>query len=199
MHWPYKAFMRDIDVRNSLKGTKLSKYYLDGTSRVIEEMGLFQGISRIDIAVVNGAMHGFEIKSESDTLQRLETQIHYYSQVFDYLTLIVGSKHLNAVLSNIPEWCGVIEASHKKSSANLKLLQHRSAKRNINVNANALTQLLWRDELLLLLNETGIVGGLSNKTKRQLWDLVANNYSIKNLRTRVRQILKARPDWRVDE
>ena len=37
----------------------------------LEELGLCQGDARVDYAVINGAMNGYEIKSDRDKLVRL--------------------------------------------------------------------------------------------------------------------------------
>jgi hypothetical protein len=58
--------------------------------RIIEELGVVHGKSRIDIAVINGLMHGYEIKSDKDTLQRLPEQMNMYNSVFNKVTLVVG-------------------------------------------------------------------------------------------------------------
>lgn len=56
--------MRDIDVRNALRRKVLKKHEGEADTRVLDELGLRHGVARIDIAVVNGWLHGFEIKSE---------------------------------------------------------------------------------------------------------------------------------------
>ena len=62
----------------------------DKKVRIIEELGVKHGTARVDIAVVNGIMHGYEIKSDKDTLQRLPRQISTFNPIFDQLTLVVG-------------------------------------------------------------------------------------------------------------
>ncbi|MBL7719457.1 MAG: MmcB family DNA repair protein [Flavipsychrobacter sp.] len=189
--------MRDIDVRIALKSKTLSNFLSDKNALVIEEMGLFQGLSRIDIAVVNGSLYGYEIKSESDTLYRLDSQLRYYRQVFDYLTFVVGRKHVEPIKNLLPEWCGLIVATPQNKSDILHLKQVKRPKRNPEINSIAVAQLLWKDELLYLLNERGIKKGLSSKSKRDLWQLVADKYSVKELSAITRQLLKQRLDWRV--
>jgi hypothetical protein len=39
----------------------------DLDTRVVEEMGIWAGSVRVDIAVINGEFHGFELKSDRDT------------------------------------------------------------------------------------------------------------------------------------
>lgn len=190
--------MRDIDVRTALKEKILSRYYTDGSSRVVEEMGIFQGISRIDIAVINGSLYGYEIKSESDTLYRLDSQLKYYRQVFDYLTFVVGTKHEAPITGLLPDWCGLITATPQPKLGTLKLIQKKKAKKNPETNSFAIAQLLWKDELLQILNEKGIKKGLSNKSKRDLWALAAESFSTKELSYLTRQLLKQRTEWRAD-
>lgn len=191
--------MRDIDVRMVLRERNLSRYLEDDTTLVVEEMGIFQGESRIDIAVINGSLLGYEIKSNSDNLKRLESQLTHYEQVFDFLTFVVGNRHSTPIVSMLPEWCGVIEVTDKKGDGQLTLKYIRKPKRNKNINALALAQLLWKDELLSLLNNKGITKGLSSKNKEFLWDAVAMAYSLKELSLTVREVLKSRPMWRVEK
>src|SRR3989338_11292875 len=79
-------------------------------AEIFEEFGVSHGTARIDFAIVNGVMHGYEIKSDRDTLDRLPDQMREYNAVFDKMTLVVGRHHLYEALAIIPEWCGIILA-----------------------------------------------------------------------------------------
>ena len=46
---------------------------------IIDELGLAHAQSRIDLAVFNGHLHGYEIKSAGDTLERLPRQLSFYT------------------------------------------------------------------------------------------------------------------------
>lgn len=63
--------MRDRDVRQALHRKVLKEHHGDADTLVLDELGLRHGTCRVDIAVVNGYLHGYEIKSDSDTLERL--------------------------------------------------------------------------------------------------------------------------------
>ena len=52
-----KSYIRDIDIRNTLKEDILKKYIDDQNSRVVEEMGIMWGEGRVDISVINGELH----------------------------------------------------------------------------------------------------------------------------------------------
>src|SRR5688572_30584359 len=101
--------MRDRDIRTSLHQQleRAHRHYADETL-FIDELGLCQGNARIDLAVVNGSLSGYEIKSECDTLQRLPHQIEVYSRALDYITIVASETHIDKIIVLIPEWWGVI-------------------------------------------------------------------------------------------
>lgn len=187
--------MKDRDIRYTLKNTILKEYFEDGVSRVIDELGVFQGSNRIDIAVVNGSLHGFEIKSEYDNLLRLPNQIQAYSKVFDYISVIASQKHIDGIRSQIPDWCGIYLAEEK---AALTITSIRAPQRNLFIDAHAIVQLLWKDEIIAILGTLGISKGLSNKNKKQLWSILANSLSINELSNIIRSTIKGRVNWRVE-
>lgn len=98
---------RDIDIRQKLHKELSSQYKNRTDTIVVDELNLCQGDARIDIAVVNGKIHGYEIKSESDTLERLPNQISIYNQVMDTVTIVTAEKHLEKVKQLIPAWWGI--------------------------------------------------------------------------------------------
>ena len=91
---PPAKLMNDVQIRTALKRELLLQYKDDRETVVIEELGVHHGTSRIDLAVVNGVLHGFEFKSDRDTLTRLPEQANAYGLVFDRLTLVVAERHV---------------------------------------------------------------------------------------------------------
>ena len=104
-----KAALRlnDGDVRAALKRELLFRHASDSHTVIIEELGILHGSSRVDLAVVNGTLHGYELKSDRDDLQRLPEQVAAYITVFDLVTLVVGERHLRRALDLIPDWWGI--------------------------------------------------------------------------------------------
>ena len=105
--------MRDFDVRSALLRHLRDVHAGDSLSLIVEEMGIWSGSVRIDVAVINGELTGFELKSDRDTLQRLPLQAKIYSRVFDRVELVVGSRHLREARKIIPRWWGVKRATQK--------------------------------------------------------------------------------------
>src|SRR5690606_8431363 len=106
--------MKDPCIRQLLRETELSHYLNDADSKVVEELELPVAGARIDMAVINGSLHGFEIKSASDTLQRLPGQIEAYTKVFDYLSIVTEVKYENKILDFVPSWIGIYVCQDKK-------------------------------------------------------------------------------------
>jgi hypothetical protein len=71
------------------------------------------GSSKADIAILNGTMTVYEIKSERDSLSRLEQQLANYRKVFAAVFVIAGENHVEAVLKAAPSDIGVMSLSHR--------------------------------------------------------------------------------------
>ncbi len=87
--------MRDQDIRDSLRQELVAAYGSDSSTLIVEELGICCGMARVDVAVVNGELKGFEIKSEKDTLGRLPAQSGMYGKVFDTMS---GASLLRTVM-----------------------------------------------------------------------------------------------------
>src|SRR4051794_17477210 len=136
--------MRDAEIRAALRIHVERRFAGDPGLLVVDELGLVFDEARVDVAVVNGALHGFEIKSEHDSLARLPGQIVAYGRVFDYVTLVVGRRHAARASGLVPPWWGVIQASPGSHGATLSEVRHERL--NPAVEGVAVAQLLWREE-----------------------------------------------------
>ena len=93
----------DSDIRAVLRSRLFLKHPDEADTVVIEELGLCRGQVRVDVAVVNGLLHGYEIKSDRDSLCRLGVQVEVYGKVFDQATLVVGDRHMVNQIQRIPQ------------------------------------------------------------------------------------------------
>jgi hypothetical protein len=185
---------RDTDIRAALRAGELARHRNDGDTIIVEEMGIYQGDFRIDIAVVNGKMTGYEIKSDRDTLSRLAAQAKAYSAIFDEIHLVVGIRHLDAATAIIPEWWGV-QCAVPAAAQLPALKQVRAPMLNEGVDAAALARLLWAREAIPMLDRRGGMRGLRGKSREFLWAALAERYSLAELRAEIRTALKARDGW----
>jgi hypothetical protein len=183
--------VHDSDIRRALGEDELRQYSADGDSVIVHEFGVCAGAARVDVAVVNGSLIGYELKSPSDSLSRLADQAVWYSRVFDRMTLVVGSNHLAAARPVIPRWWGIIEV-RRSASGTPVFTRIRQSRPNSDVSAHAVAQLLWRDEALEILERHGISDGYVSKPKRELWWRLAETLDRTDLHSEVRAALKRR-------
>lgn len=157
---------------------------------IMDELRFDRGSARVDVAVVNGLIDGFEIKSDRDSLERLERQAALYGNVADRMTLVVGEKHYDEALALIPEWWGVILAKSQGDSCKLKNL--RKGSRNRSHNLEALVNMLERHELVTLLSLHSLEKGASRKIYSELADTAARCINAKDISAFVKRVLKIR-------
>lgn len=104
------------------------KYLKDAIHDIVAfEMSI--GDSRIDICRINGKLCAYEIKTEYDNYDRLETQMKDYFNAFEKVYIIVPIKKANDVQKYIPSQCGIITYRLDKSN-NMIFSYKRSAKNN---------------------------------------------------------------------
>lgn len=192
-----RSRLRDKDVRSAVHQLLVPELTGYSPSRVLDEFDLCLGEARIDVAILNGQLHGIEIKSESDTLERLEHQVDAYGKVFDTMTIVCGQNHLESVCMAVPKWWGVYSAN-SNGCTDVTLEMIRPNGQNPNVEAEALAQLLWKEELISLLRAGGVSEKLTSRSKRALWPSLIAAYPLPKLKALVRETLKFREDWRPD-
>ncbi|MDD5573493.1 MAG: sce7726 family protein [Candidatus Hydrothermia bacterium] len=175
---------------------ELAKYRQRGyRAEIIEELGVHHGTARIDIALINGTMHGYEIKSDRDTLDRLPEQMEEFNTVFDKLTLVVGRRHLYQAMHIVPDWWGVVVA--KFDSNNRLVFQTiRKPDNNREQVGVSIAGLLWRKEALQILKEQNEADGLLSKPRKIIYARLADILDIETLKKTVSTFLVSREHWR---
>lgn len=188
-------FTSDKDIRSVvLNSIADSAREANLNHRVVEEMGICRGVARVDIAVIEDAIYGYEIKSDRDTLQRLPNQIALYSKVLDYVTLISGSSHMSKIKAMIPSWWGLSEA--RVQNGVVTIHDVRSPTINPIIDMGSVLELLWKNELLDVLKENSNAKSLAGKTRSYLVDKIISNSTEQQISSLVRNKLYTRQDWR---
>jgi hypothetical protein len=186
--------LRDLDIRTALHRDLRLEHQNDEDTLILDELGLCQGSSRVDVAVVNGAITGYEIKSPKDTLERLPQQQEIYSRTLDRVIIIAGESHLKHVFNIVPEWWGISVPYLEGDTVSFHM--EREAQNNPKVDPYALVQLLWREEALEELRILGMERGVASKPRAYIWERLANAVDIDELANIVRRRLKSRSNWR---
>lgn len=177
---------------------ELGNYQKNGyNAEVFEEFGVRHGAARIDFALINGVMCGYEIKSDRDTLERLPEQMIEFNAVFDNLTLVVGKRHLYQAMHFIPEWWGVMVA--KVDAHDQVFFQTiRESETNSGQVKISIARLLWRKEALRILEERDSADGVRHKPREFIYERLANVSDINTLKVQVSALLVSREGWRSD-
>lgn len=186
--------MNDPAIRVALRQTTFAEHLTQSGTVLIDELSLWQGATRVDVALVNGILHGFEIKSGTDTLTRLPQQVMIYNSVLDKATLVVAKKHLKRSLDIIPDWWG-IELVLPDENGFPSFETIRIPQDNCHIESLYVAQLLWRDETLQFLKELNADKGVRSKPRHVLHRRLAEVATLDQIRTRVRFHLKTRTAW----
>jgi hypothetical protein len=189
----------DYEIRDALHRKKLSAHnYLHPDTLIIDELGLLHGSNRIDVAVINGCIHGYEIKSSRDTLNRLEGQLKAYEATLQKLTFVIAPNHIDELLVNVPEWSGVVVATKGKKGA-ISFKTHRRAKKNPNFDIVSASYLLWKDEAQSLLKSKGFSSKDVNIRRKDLYDLIGGNLDADEIVSSIKKAFISRENWRAVE
>lgn len=142
--------MNDAQMREPLFDY-LETFY--GKIRILEEKNT--GASRADvIGVIDGALLGFEIKSDVDSYMRLATQTKDYDQFCDFNYLVIGKTHLKHAHEHIPGHWGIL-VIREDEDGSVTVEMDQLPARNEKVLLKNQLGFLWRPELeeLLARNE----------------------------------------------
>ena len=184
-----------IEIREILKIWIEKMFDLSKGDILINELGFYnKSVSstidksfRADLALANGRLVGFEIKSEKDSLKRWDAQKVAYTNVFDEVWLCTHVKHMNTALENTPKHIGLILCDNFNS-----MTVYRKAVRCHGMNnIYDLAGLLWRTEIDELA-ELHKIKMKSRTTKREAREILAEQLVLEDVRHFVLHKLKIR-------
>lgn len=186
--------MNDLHIRVALHRQLQDLHGPPPGALILDELGLCQGSVRVDVALVNDRLNGYEIKGDGDSLERLAGQAAIYDRVLEMASIVVAERHLARARVIVPSWWGIAVAMRCNNAVEIGWL--RPAVVNTCIDPISLAQLLWRDEILSHMTQLGLDTGLRSKPRRTLWARLAEALTPGELAGLVRETLKRRGDWR---
>ena len=84
------------------------------------------GECKADLAILNGTATVYEVKSERDSLTRLERQVAAYAKVFARVYVITGENHVAAVVASVPREVGVLRLNGRHQISTVQEAADRS-------------------------------------------------------------------------
>lgn len=198
--------LRDPEIRAELKVGLEARIAGQKHCLVVDELGISRGEVRADVAVISpDKFVGYEIKSDFDSLVRLQRQIMLYDLVFDQSYLICGNKFIEKALKILPDHWGLFTLTAQRVNLRsgagghdykLKFTRVREASDNPGASLAAIALLLWKDELVSELKLRGVYKGKSRYTREQLGAALAAHVGHGALREIVARRLSQRVGWR---
>lgn len=155
----------DNEIREALI-SRLSTYK---DCKVYEELTVPSGKARADVVAVNGHVVAYEIKSDFDSIKRLDTQIPEYDKNFEMNYIVVGSKFADSIADLVPDYWGIIIASKTRINT-VRLSFVRKAKLNPKHSFRDFISLLSANDIKRIASKDEFLGEKMPKSKiRQLF------------------------------
>ncbi len=105
----------EASIKSTVINHLISKQVITKQETLINEFTVGNFSRRVDLAVIKeDESLAFEIKSEADSLTRLDGQVATYLKYFDKVTVVATPKHIPEVLNSVPSTVAVWELSKGK-------------------------------------------------------------------------------------
>lgn len=127
----------------------LGKHSLQ-TASMIHEFRV--GDCKADVAILNGTATVYEVKSERDSLTRLERQIAAYATVFAKVYVIAAESHLRAVANTVPDSVGILCLNSRHQISTLR----DAADRPERTSPGAIFDSIRTEEARMILSSFGV-------------------------------------------
>lgn len=186
---PRFNMLNERDIKAALIDKLFDRGMLDDAV-LINEMVVANWNRRADLAVANGRLYAFEIKSDLDTLSRLEGQVSAYLGRFDKVIVVTTAKFSSTIASSVPEHVEIWEVSrnHREQAIGFRVIR-RGLTREITCR-DMLSGFLLKRELVSFLKSEG-VNILGNSTRQDIMTHLRDQ-PVQKLRQHVLACLKNR-------
>ncbi|MDH1333515.1 sce7726 family protein [Comamonas thiooxydans] len=181
--------MNELEIKSLLQAKLASSQHGQGAA-FVSELFIDAFARRADLVMANGKLSAFEIKSEKDTLDRLDGQLETYLRLFEQVTVVCAERHQAGVEQRVPDGVGVWVLAVDGS---LRIL--RKAKTHKQASHQSWLSFLPVDELRSLLAEHG----LQRSGPRDALVMRASSIALKHVRQFVLDFFKNRRQERIEK
>ena len=134
---------------------------------VLEELHVHDGRAIADVVTLHSEAHCYEIKGETDRIERVTAQGVYYNAVFRRITLVTTECNLKRARQLVPRFWGIMVAI--ADGIVVRFRHIRAARLNPKFEKQSAALTLWKSEMLELIS----VPGAERKPRRLLAELIA--------------------------
>ena len=110
------------------------------------------GSCKADLAILNGTATVYEVKSDRDSLSRLEKQVEHYLNVFACVYVIAGDQHLGNVLDCVPSDVGVLRLNPRFQISTIRYATDRPER----TSSEAIFDCIRTNEAIMILRSLDI-------------------------------------------
>ncbi len=186
---------REHRLRVAFTATLLQWYSQYPDALIVPEFSVSHGGGYADIAVVtHDGIHGIELKTRTDNLGRLESQVQYYNRYFQRSTLVCDRKHVEKAKELLPSCWGLVCAD--ETDTGFVFEEMAIARPNPRQVIASEINLLWRGECIALLDRWQQGHKLKWKSRNLLYARLLEILPETLLRSEIIRILRAREHWR---
>lgn len=169
--------LREQDIKIALIDWLYKKGMLSDAT-IINEMVVANWSRRADLAIANGHLQAFEIKSDFDSLKRLDGQLKIFNSRFEKVTIVCAPKFTCEVSKRVSSDVGVVEYQSNNRGVRFKIIQKgRVCSR---LNKFVYLGFLLKSEIKDLLNQYEIA--YSNELNRGCLEVLASKLALNKIR-----------------
>lgn len=134
-----KEPLKEADYKIATIEWLVDKGHINGDAVLINELPVNNFNRRADLVVANGKLHAFEIKSDADSLARLNGQIETYLSFFDKVTVVCSPKYTSKALRMLPDAVQILELNNNGEHNNIMKMVRRGKTKIITSSYNYLS------------------------------------------------------------
>lgn len=153
---------------------------------VIEELHVHNGRAIADVVTLHSEAHCYEIKGETDRIERITAQGVYYNAAFRRITLVTTECNLKRARKLAPRFWGILVAIQDDGAVRFRHV--RAAQLNPKFEKQSAAMTLWKSEMLELVSHAGA----ERKPRRLLAELIAETRRELNLSMSICDLLFGR-------
>ena len=174
--------MTEQEIRSLLKAKLADSQHGKGAA-FVSELFIDSFARRADLVMANGKLAAFEIKSERDSLDRLDGQLQTYLRLFERVTIVCAQRHLAGVQAKAQPAVGIWLL---KDDGSFKVVR-----KGVSLRQN--TRASWLSFLSVAeLRTLMVTNGLPQTGTRDILELRAKEISISAIRSHVLAYFKTR-------
>ena len=161
-------FLNDTRIREALL-RKLARQKTRPRA-VLQELHVHGGKAIADVVTLHSEAHCYEIKGETDHIERIAVQATYYNAAFRRITLVTTECKVQRALKLVPSFWGIMVAIGDGDT--IRFRHFRAAQLNPRFEKQSAALTLWKSEMLELVSEAGA----ERKPRRLLAQLIAETH-----------------------